>query len=38
MADLTDELPRSSRTLVRARMRLIHAAWAFLMRCFKEPE
>jgi len=37
MTDLTDELQGPQRVLVRARMRFIQAAWALLMRCFREP-
>ncbi len=37
MADLTDELHGPRRLFVRVRMRCVQAAWAFVMRCFREP-
>jgi hypothetical protein len=37
MTELIDAFLGAKRVLAVSRARLIHAAWAFLMRCFREP-
>jgi len=37
MSDLSENLQGAKRLIVTSRLRLIYAAWALVMRCFREP-